>query len=168
MAKSIQRLEAHFLPPGKSVPATSPKGVIKFSVNVKGIDLKHESIAVATTKFFTQKYAAGFALDKERESWNALGKDHRKSLSNKFTAIKCAVRMVLMHADSFPTSPDKNSIERIAKAAEERIRNDFEFKKNETITVCKIQKHEKTKELQPILELPANTPEDVKKFFNSD
>ena len=41
----------------------------------------------------------------------------------------------------------------MTKAAEERIRNDFEFNKNEIITVYKIQKHEKTKELQSTLDL---------------
>ena len=130
MAHSIARLEEHFIPPPEPVTSPAPKGVIKFSISGKALNTKHESVSDVTAKFFVDNHIAGFVFDKESESWKDLGKDQRRKLSNQFAATKCAVRMVLMHADSFPTSLDKKSNERMAK----RQRNASEMTLNLTRT----------------------------------
>ena len=96
------------------------------------------SVADVTVSFFVDNYPAGFKKDKDSDSWNDLDPTERKRLRNHFAAIKRAVRMVLMHADSYPTIPDdKESIRRLATAAVERIRNELEFG-NKTITYYKL------------------------------
>ncbi|CAB9519414.1 hypothetical protein SEMRO_1015_G231490.1 [Seminavis robusta] len=167
MAETLQMLKDHFIPPAPEPTPAPSKGVMKFSVTSKSLT-KNSSIADVTTKFFVDNYPAGFALDKESDLWKDLGKDQHKKLCNQFAAIKCAVRMMLMHADSFPLNPDKCSIESMAKLAEEKIQNDFGFTKTETITVYKVQKHSKTKQLQVTLKFPASTTELVRNYFKNE
>lgn len=73
-----------------------------------------------------------YALDLKSDSWNDLDKSEKKRIRNHFANIKRAVKMVLMHADSYPSIPEdpsqyKEVTRRIATAAEERIRNEFWF-----------------------------------------
>ena len=84
-------------------------------------------MADITTAFFVDNYPAGFSLDRESDSWKDLDASERKHLRNHFAAIKHAVRMVLMHTDSYPLTPDKEAVRKIATAAEERIRNKLDF-----------------------------------------
>ena len=151
--------------------ATSNAGehaeTIKFSVNSKR--LHHQSsLADITVAFFVDDYRGGFAKDKASPDWND-NPVEKKRLRNLFANIKRAVRLVLMHADSYPSASNpvdyKESLRRIATAAEERIRSDFEFGPNAVISVYKLAKHPKTKELEKTLSLPANTPDDICKFF---
>jgi hypothetical protein len=167
MDRSIERMENHLMgePPKMSVyirkAGATPvslncAGVIRFSINSKGLT-NQMSLADVTTAFFADNYHVGFALDKESDSWNDLDLNERKRLRNHFGNIKCAVRMVLMHADSYPSIPEdpsqyKETIRRIATAAEERIRNDFCFG-NKTISIYKLTTHPTTKILKKSLKL---------------
>jgi hypothetical protein len=78
-----------------------------------------------------------------------------------------------MHTDTYPSPAEnqtplqfKEAIKRITRAAEERIRNNLEFG-NKTITIHKLSNHQDMKALEKSLQLPANTPESARKFFNS-
>ena len=76
-----------------------------------------------------------------------------------------------MHADSYPLMPEdpsqhKEVLQRIATAAEERIRNDLGFE-NKRISVSTLTSHPVIKNLKT-LKLPDNTPRDMRKFFNSN
>ena len=118
-----------------------------------------------TTAFFAENYHAGYPLDRDSDSWNDMNAQERKKL-------KRAVRMVLMHADSYPLvsenpSQYKEMIQRIATVAEERIRNHFRFE-NKPISVYKLIDHPEMKKFEKILKLPDNTPEEACKFFRSD
>ncbi|CAB9508013.1 expressed unknown protein [Seminavis robusta] len=167
VCESVRLLKNHLLPSSESSSTPTPsKGVIKFSVSCKALN-KDSSISDVTTKFFVDNFPAGFNLDKESESWKDMDKNQRKSLSNRFAAMKCAVRIALLHTDAFPKDPDKKAIGQMARLAEEKIRADFGFDKNERITVYKIQKHEKTKGLQSTLGLPTNLPQPMQAFFRN-
>ena len=109
------------------------------------------------------------ALDIKSDSWNDLGQPERKTLRNLCDSVKRAVRMGLMHTDSFPPTPDKQfkeTLRRTATAAEERIRKDFGFG-DKAITHWKLADHPTTKTLEKTLKLPETIPEDIRKFFNS-
>ena len=91
----------------------------------------------------------------------------RKKLRNLFNSVKRSVKMVLMHADSFPSTPDKQFKEvlrKIATAAEERIRKDFGFG-DKPISHWMLADHPMTKTLEKTLNLPENTPQDIRKFL---
>jgi hypothetical protein len=172
MNKSIQRIENHLMGEAPRPDASpSSEGTIKFSISSKGLT-NQMSLADVTTAFFADNYPAGFALDKASDSWSDLDITERKRLRNQFGNIKRAVRMVLMHSDSYPLIPEdpsqyKEVIRRIATTAEERIRNDFSFG-NRNISVYKLTSHPAMKELEKTLKLPENTPEDARKVFKSD
>ena len=97
-----------------------PKGVIKSSISSKGLT-NRTSVADVTTAFFEDNYPAGFSLDKESDFWKDTDASERKRLRNHFAAIKRAVRMVLMHADSYPLTQDKVVVRKIATTAEGHI-----------------------------------------------
>lgn len=100
MASSIHRIENHLMGYSKSdMPA--PRGVIKFSISSKGLT-NQRSVVDVTIAFFVDNYPAGFTLDKESESWKDQDASERKRLRNHFAAVKRAVRMILMHLDSYP------------------------------------------------------------------
>jgi len=174
MDKSIRRLENHLMGEAKPTATTlssSSSGVIRFSVSSKGLT-NQMSVADVTVAFFFDNHPVGWKLDKESDSWSDVDISERKRLRNHFSAIKRAVRMVLMHADSYPSIPNdplqyKESIRRIATAAEERIRNDLCFG-NRIITIYKLNGHSEMKNLEKSLKLPENTPEEACKFFKSD
>jgi hypothetical protein len=188
--KSVQKLEKHFL----GAPAPAPDRIIvnpndnpfsefsdttanpfplihKFSSTAQHT-FKEMSVADVTFHFFCDNYPLGYILDKKSDSWNEDQKEKLR-LKNLFAKIKRAVRMVLMHADTFPWPAEnqtrlqfKEAIKRIARAAEERIRDNLEFG-NKTITIYTLPNHPDMKSLEKSLPLPANTPERVRKFFNS-
>ena len=125
------------------------------------------SLTDITVAFFIDNYPAGFALDKDSDSWNDLDTNEKKRLRNLFAWIRRSVRMILLHSDSFPPSVDKETIRRIASLAEERIRTDFGFD-SKTITMYKLCRHERTKQLESTMSLPSNTPDDMIRFFKND
>ena len=89
--------------------------------------MKQTSVTDATVWFFIENYPAGMALDINSDSWKDLENTERKKLRNLFASIKRAVRMVLMHTDSYPLIPEdpsqyKEFLRRTATVAEERIR----------------------------------------------
>ena len=84
------------------------------------------------TRFFLDDCPTGFTLDEESQAWKDVSQPGKKSLTNEFTAFKCGVRMILLHAGAFPSTLDKKSLENVTKPAEEKIRNDFQFDKEET------------------------------------
>ena len=140
----------------------------KFSISSKTIT-GQTTVTDATVMFFVDNFSAGMALEQKSDSWKDLSEKERKRYRNVFSSVKRAVRMVLMHADSYPPlSSDKNqfklSLQKVATTAEERIRNDFDFG-DKVITVYKLAAHKKTKELERILHLPSNTPEEVHKML---
>jgi len=93
------------------------------------------------------------------KQWKDMEPQEKKSIRNKFGSVKRAVKMVLMHADSYPLMPEDRSKHKALG---------FEDK---TISMCKLEKALKDpnmKELERTLKLPTNTPEDARKFFKSD
>jgi hypothetical protein len=173
MEKSIRRLENHLI--GETpTPVTPPrsKGVIRFSVSSKSLP-KYASLSEVTTAFFVDDFCAGRELDLKSPSWAELDSQQKKSLRNKFTSIKRAVRMILGYADSFPLMPNnpsqyKNIVREIATAAEKRIRDALGFDDDTIISMYKLEKQLKLpamKEVEKSLSLPDNTPGDMRKFF---
>lgn len=122
--------------------------------------------------FFYENYRAGFELDKKSEVWQEdMDDSDKKKYKNLFARIKRAVRMVLMHADDFPLIPDdpskyKEVLRRIAKAAEERIRDRLDFG-DKKISVYTLTNLPQIKDMENELNLPANTPDDWQKWFKS-
>lgn len=153
-------------------PISKPsKNVIRFSITSKGLT-NNMSLTDVTVAFFVDDYPAGFALDKDSDSWSDIGSTEKKRLRNHFFIIKRAAKMVLMHAQSYPLIPEdpskyKEVIRRIATAAEECTRNDFEFG-NKKISIHTLTNHPATKTLEKTLKLPDNTPEAMRRFFKSD
>ncbi|KAG7356501.1 hypothetical protein IV203_001187 [Nitzschia inconspicua] len=174
MERSIRRLEENLI---GEAPASAPppsKGVIRFSISSKGLP-KNASLSEVTTAFFADDYMTGYLLDTKSPSWNELDAQEKKSLRSKFSCIKRAVRIVLQHADSFPLKSNnpvqyKDLIRGIATKAEEKIRENLGFD-SKTITIYKVEKQltlPRMKGLEKSLNLPDNTPDDMRKFFNSN
>jgi hypothetical protein len=173
--RSVERIENRVVEqvPESGAPRLTQDGVIKFSISSKGLT-NQTSLTDVTVAFFTDNYPAGFALDKDSDSWKDLDLTERKKLRNHFGTIKRAVRMVLMHTDSFPPPrPDgsseswKESLRGTATAAEQCIREDFSFG-DKTISIYKLTSHPLMKYLEKSLKLPENTPECFRKIFKSD
>ncbi|CAB9513877.1 expressed unknown protein [Seminavis robusta] len=165
MNQAIQRLERNLI--GEAPEPTQPKskGIIKFSINTEG---KNTSLTELTTAFFAEDYRAGYALDQRSGSWDELSKPDKRTLINKFGSMKRAVRFVLMHADEFPPTANKEEIRRIAKPAEDQIRQSLQFEKDKVITHSKLERKLKLpafREIEKKGKLPENTPEDWRKFF---
>ena len=97
----------------------------------------------------------------------------KKKLRNQFSLTKRAVRLVLMNADSFPLASShdgrllKKDVFAIACAAEERIRSLLRFPAKARITRSTLEKQAGLRELEQTLKLPANTPNDWRKFFKN-
>ena len=133
------------------------------------------SLSEVATAFFVDDYPVGYILETQSPSWDELDSQGKKKLHNKFSLIKRAVRLVLMHADSFPVDTGNRSqykkdyVSAIARAAEEQIRAALGFNATKsTITRHKLEKQPGLKELEQTLKLPdSNTPEDMRKFFNN-
>jgi len=173
MSSSIRRIETHLMGEPASLQVMLVPRAINFSISSKGLT-NRKTLTDVTVAFFTEKCVAGFAQDKESTSWKNLELTERKRLRNLFGNIKRAVRMVLMHADSFPSpvpdSPDsswKESLRRTATEAEDRIRNKLELG-NKNLSIYKLTTHPLMKTLEETMKLPENTPEDLRKFFKSD
>lgn len=170
--RSTRRIETHLMGEATKAAMSLPsKGVIRFSISSRGL-ANQMSLADVATAFFANDFPAGFALNKESDSWNDLDLTERKHLRNHFGNIKRAARMVSMHADSYPLIPEdplqhKEVIHRIAAAAEECTCNDFGFG-SKAISICKLSSHPSMKMLEKSLKLPENTPEDARKFFKSN
>jgi hypothetical protein len=150
MNQSIKRIENHLMgeAPRPDTPSSS-EGTIKFSISSKGIT-KQMSLADVTTAFFVDNYPTGYALDLKSDSWRDLDKTEQKRIRNHFGNIKRAVRMVLMHADSYPLIPEdpsqyKEVTRRIAVSAEERIRNEFGFGNKTKISIYTLTTHPEMK-----------------------
>ena len=172
VATSVRRIENHLMGERPESPRfTSPLTVIKFTTSSKGLT-NQNSVSDVFVAFFDEDYRAGYALDLNSESWKEdMDPIERKSHKNKFASIKRVVRMVLMHADSHPSMPEvppkcKEVLRRIATAAEEHIRNDLRFE-NKRISVATLTSHPMTEDLEKTPSLPANTPEDICKFFGA-
>jgi len=164
--------------PASTVP-DSPKGVIRFSISCKSLPTC-ASLVDVTTAFFADNCYAGHALDMKSASYDELDPQGKKSMRNKFATVKRAVRMVLLHADSYPSKPKnpshhKDLIRGIATLAEKRLRKHeaLGFKDKETVSVCKLEKQlgEVPAAVKEELEkkpLPVDTPDDMCKFFSSN
>ena len=119
--------------------------------------------------FFYEDYRGGFEFDKKSEAWKEdMNDTEKKRYKNLFAKIKRLVRMVLMHADEFPTIPDdpsnyKEILCRAASFAEERIHSSLGFG-DTRISFYTLTNHPELKELEAKLKLPANTPKDWQKF----
>jgi len=123
--------------------------------------------------FFVDDYRTGCDLESRSPAWNKLDPQARKKLRNECSLIKRAVRLVLMHADSFPLASNnsaqhKKDVFSIARSAEERIRVVLRFDPKSTITHSKLEKQPGLKELEGTLKLPDNTPDGWCKFFKTD
>ena len=140
MEKSTRRLEDHLTgdAPASTAP-DSPKGIIRFSMNSKSLP-KCASLVDVNTAFFADNCYAGYVLDTKSASYDELCPQGKKSLPNKFATIKRAVRIVLLHADSYPLKPKnashhKDLIRGIATTAEKRLRETLGFEDKETVSV---------------------------------
>ena len=154
--------------PEKPVACVRPIGVIKFSINVKGLTTQ-APVSEVFTAFFVDDYPLGFKLDQASDTWKDFSVAERKSIRNNFAKLKRVVRMMLMQSNIYPASDDKEAIRRMALAAEEKIRNDWSFKKSKLITIHRLMSHPQLKELETkTLQLPVNTPEEARKFFTTD
>lgn len=168
MDKAIQRLEKHILgtPPETEVkPAVD---AITFSTLSVGLGQK-PSLSEVTVAFFVEDYINGY--EREKRLWDREKKDERdkKSIRRKFSIIKKAVRVVLLHAASFPLQPKppgnyRRHVQTIAEAAEESIRKSLNVDKNR-LTVYTLEKLLKDSPLDPNLQLPTNTPSDMVTYF---
>ena len=169
--KSLRRLEESLVGEPPVTVATPPsKGVIRFSVCSKSLP---SSLTEATVAFIADEYQAGFEIDKKSSNWGEI----KKSCSNKFSTVKKAVKFLLCHAESYPLKPenspyhDKTVIRAIANEAEKRVREAVGFDDIETVSVYKLEKKlslSVVKEYEKSLNLPDNTPDDARKFFNSN
>ena len=77
---------------------------------------------------------------------------------------------MLLHADSFPTTKDKRTIENIASIAEDRIKTKLDVEDGGKLTVCILEKLIRKIPLEPLepsLSYPPNTPDTMIKFFES-
>ena len=123
--------------------------------------------------FFAEDHHTSFELNKKSVSWKEdLNPNKKKHPRNHFAIIKCAVRMVLLHADSLPLTPEdpsqhKEVLRRTAMVAEERIHNNLGFG-NKRVSVHTLMSHNEIKTLEKTLKSPENTPKDLHEFFNSD
>ena len=130
-----------------------------------------KSVADVFVAFFDEDHPAGFELDKKSDSWkDDMDPLEKKRYKNKFANIKRAVRMVLMHADSYPLIPEdpsqyKEVLRRTATAAEERIRNNLGFE-DKRISIYTLTSLSEIKTLEKTLRLPSNTPVEELQFFN--
>lgn len=171
MERSLKRLEENLLPEAPK-PKSPLKRALMFSVSSKCLSTS-ASLAEVTTAFFVDDYRTGYDLESKSPAWNELDPPARKKLRNKYSLIKRAVRLVLMHADSFPLvsnnrAQHKKDVSAMTRAAEERIRIVLRFDPKSTITRSKLEKQPGLKELEGSLKLPDNTPGDWHKFFKTD
>ena len=176
MMRSIQRLENHLIGEPSHTRNPDTSRVIPFSITSRGLT-NQKSMADVFVAFFAEDYRAGYALDLNSDHWkeaqtDPIAKQENKHLKNLFATIKRAVRMVLMHADSYPLPPDdpplhKEVLRRTATSAEERIHNDLGFG-NKKISVHTLTALPAIKTLEKEKKLPENTPEEIRKFFSSN
>jgi len=157
-------------PRSNAVIVPPSKGVTKFSTSPKGV-ANQMSVADVFTAFFYEDFRLGFEMEKNSESWKEdMDAVEKKRLKNKFASVKRAARFVLMHADSCPIPPEdpsqcKEILRRTAHEAEERIRSKLDFGEKR-ISFCTLTSAPEMKTIERTLSLPANTPEDARKFFS--
>jgi hypothetical protein len=173
MEKLVRRLEERLIPEARE-PARPPplKGVIKFSISSQSVP-RNASLSEVTTKFLVENFLAGMTLDKESPSWNdpdQWDKAGKKKLQNKISLMKRSVRLVLMHADAYPTGP-KDVIRSITQAAEKKLLTNLGLE-TETTSMYNLEKHlsvESAKAYEKSLtlpyELPDSIPEDMRKLL---
>jgi len=171
--KSVRRLEER-LPAPTQEPTKPPplKGVIKFSVSSQSLP-KNAPLSEVMTRFFTENFHVGMELDKQSPSWNdpdQWDKQRKQKLSNKLSTIKRAVRMMLMHADAYPTG-SKDVIRSVATAAEKKLTTNLGLE-TKTISIYNLERQlsvASVKEYENSLtlpyELPANTPDYMRKIL---
>jgi len=177
----VRRLETNLIGAVTTPAPVTPqkKRPLRFSTSSKTLS-KNASLTETTTAFFADDYKAGYELDTKSLEYKEMDAPEKKSLRNKFSSIKRAVRAVMMYADSYPQESEdeapshyKEKVRRIASAAEERIRDDFEEfkdKKDKIITIYKLEKvlkRQEIKELERTWTLPEDAPEEARKFFKS-
>ena len=170
MERSLRRLEENLIGETPKPDAPPKKGVIRFSISSQCLP-RSASLTESTIAFFADDYVTRYTLDTKSPSWNEKDDREKKSLRNKFSLLKRAVRLVLLHSDSFPIKPKnptryKEMIREIATKAEERIRRALAFDDSAKITIYKIEKQLKlAKDLETSQQLPDNTPDEYRKFF---
>jgi hypothetical protein len=168
MEKSLRRLEENLLPEAQPQAPPSSQNVLMFSVSSKSLSTG-ASLSEVTAAFFADDYPTGWSLQLKSPSYNELDGPGKKKMKNRFSLIKRAVRLVLGHADSFPVnrgnrSQYKQDAFAIARVAEERIRTALQLDKS-TITINKMEKIPGLSEYEKTLNLPENTPDDMRIFF---
>jgi len=168
MEMSLKRLEDDLLPEAPK-PEHPLKRMQMFSVSGKCLSTS-ASLAEATTAFFVDDCRTGCDLESRSPAWNDL---ERKKLRHKCSLTKRAVRLVLMHADSFPLASNnsaqcKKDVFSTARSAEERIRVVLRFDPKSTITRSKLEKQPGPKKSEGTLKLPDDTPDGWCKFFKTD
>lgn len=169
--KTLRRLEENLIPLAPRPTTPPPKGLIRFSIAVQALS-KSASLTETTIAFFADDYIAGYKLDTSHPSWEEKDPQEKRSLRNKFSLLKRVVRVMLLHSDCFPVKPEnparyKEIIRDIATKAEERIREAIGFDDRTIITIYKLEKQLKLVKLETVRQLPDNTPDDIRKFFNS-
>ncbi|CAB9531278.1 unknown protein [Seminavis robusta] len=161
MATSIRRLEDHILGEVDSKPVTTANPPVrKFTVSSKAL-ARHASVVDVTVLFFSDDFPAGMALEQRSDSWKDMDEKEKKSHRNRYSSIKRAVRMVVMHMDSFPLVSDrdfKSTLRHVVSKAIERLRTNYKISEDKTITVHTIASNSQQ---TPTLEKTMNLPPDL-------
>lgn len=127
------------------------------------------SVADAVVVLFVDNLPSGHAWEKTSDNWNDLGKQGRKSTTNKCQAIKRAVRMVVMHMPSFPPESDRGFKSTLRKVTDEAVRNlrtSHQWSKDKTISIHTMAGDEETKNFEGAMKLPSDLPEVQRKAFD--
>lgn len=166
MERDTKELKDHLLggAPERVEPPSPPAACTRFSVSNKTLS-NGATLTDTTVAFFMEDHPAGYELDKKSLAWKDMDERVKKTLKNRFGSIKRAVKVILAHSDSYPTTTDRESIRRIAALAEERLRAIF---KEKALTIHKLEKllrQPEFKLMEKSLELPLDTPVEMKKFF---
>lgn len=145
-----------------------------FSVSSKCLPTS-ASLSEVTAAFFVDDCRTGCTLETKSPAWNERDFPTKKKLWGQYSLIRRTVRLVLMHADSFPPplssntnrAQHKREVFAMAREAEERLRVVLRFDAKAVSTRSKLEKVLGLKETEATLRLPANTPDDWCKFIDN-
>ena len=169
----FQRLEGALqlqLPPPPALPAYPPPGQIRFTVLCNQLS-KRPSVVEVMTGFFLEDYRASYALEKKSPWWQDKPKSEREAVVKKFCLYKRIAKVVLGHADAYPLRSSKPSdravITGILTVAENKLRERLGIAETGLLTVSKLEKQlAGLKDYEQSLELPTDTPLDMRDFFS--
>lgn len=161
ITQTIRRLENHVLGNDENPITSSSTLVKKFSVSANSLS-RHASVVDATVLFFVDDFP-GVISEQRSDSWkDELSDKEKKSLRNRHSSVKRAVRMAMMHTESFPSQSDrrlKHSLRKVTEKAVEKLRSNCRLPEDETITAHTAANDSgQTSGCEMTVKLPANLP----------